>query len=755
MLLDAISLEGKGSETEAAERYQKTAVFLRQRQAFSEAAFSLYYASDLAQARGDPGASLALLDQAWSLLSPARPQPYLEAILLQGKGYTLWYLDQLQPSIQAFQQSLERYEQLGLNEGIAATWNNLAILHEELHLPDRARLNYQKALSLDQHDFSEAVAFQLNANMAFFLSRLGDPGEFAPYLERARQLGHQDPFEFALLECRVRRETRCAELQALRPKQPARQIERLLALGRDESDLAKARDYYRQAHQLALSIWSPFWERKATLELGELLEAEGHFDEAAQLYREGWEKERDQFQQQAIYYPFSRAIAPLFSGRVRSLVESGRSGQAWVEIQDFAQRRQARIGGIGAFSLNPTARGTEQDLGLQAATRGNRKSPRSESRGKPDPHPGTTPGHQTATPDFPSPDGFTILELWSEGSDLFIWVFAQDRRAFHRCSMPQSIARLVDNAVGPFYAAEHLLPSLVSLTVLRPLYDRCFRPLEPWLEQGRILVIPHNEIQSLPLELLPDKTGLLADRIAFSYLPRWSKPPRKTPFSDPPRLLLPGAVQGSDAQWLRSLYPGMLVISRLPATGGPPTRLPWLHISTHFRLLPEDWMASSMEGKRRISVEELIEANFHSRLLTLGMCDGGKNVMGTNPYWLGLAEILLERRTDSLLLSRWKLDEFSLGVYQRVYEHLRAGLPVDLALFQARRDFLKRLLVRTGSLQSADHPFLWAGISYLGHPDVKFGATRKSDLPILKLLVATLPILFILLWRQLGKRARK
>lgn len=736
MLLQAISLEAKRQEREAAQLYRKGAVLFRQQGALSEAAFSLYYASELAQSEGDPGASLALLDQAWSLRSPVQPQPFLTATLLQGRGYTLWYLDQLQPSIQAFQQSLERFRQLGVSEGIAATWNNLAILHEELLLPERARLSYQKALSLDENEFSAPVAFQLNANVAFFLARFGHPGEYVPYLERARQLRHQDPFEFALLECRVGEHTSCPKLRASKPKHPARQIERLLALGRAGADYQTGLDYFRRARVLAQSISSPFWERKAILELGELLETHELFEEAARLYRKGWEKERDQFQQQAVYYPFSRAIAPLFSGRIRSLVGSGHSGQAWIEIQEFSRRRQARIEGLKSLPDRPTSARTEHDFALQAATRGVEKPLRVQ------------PLEATR---FPSPKGFSILELWSEGSDLFIWVFARDRHAFRRCSLPGSIAQLVDSAVGPFYQADRLLPGRETVAFLRPLYELCFRPLEAWFEPGRLLVIAHNEIQSLPLDILPDGTGFLGNRIAFSYLPRWREPSPPASFPDRPQLLLSGMAQASDAEWLGSLFPNMQVVQQLPTAAGSLVRLPWLHISTHSRLRPENWLASSMGGKQQIEIEELMEANFHSRLLTLGMCDGGKNVMGTNPYWLGLAEVLLERRTDSILLSHWKLDEFSLGIYQGVYRRLRAGQSLDLALFHARQDFRKTVLIRSGSRQSADHPFFWGGISYLGHPDLKFSATSRSDYLVLELVIVIWAIVMMLLWRILGR----
>jgi hypothetical protein len=68
---------------------------------------------------------------------------------------------------------------------------------------------------------------------------------------------------------------------------------------------------------------------------------------------------------------------------------------------------------------------------------------------------------------------------------------------------------------------------------------------------------------------------------------------------------------------------------------------------------------------------------------------------------------------------------------------------LDQALHEARRKFQANTLSRGGFRLSAEHPFFWAGISYIGWPGLRLYEPRAYDFPSSFLWLSF--ILFVLL----------
>jgi CHAT domain-containing protein len=143
----------------------------------------------------------------------------------------------------------------------------------------------------------------------------------------------------------------------------------------------------------------------------------------------------------------------------------------------------------------------------------------------------------------------------------------------------------------------------------------------------------------------------------------------------------------------------------------------WIHLSSHLDWDPLFWQSSRLgSAADRLTVAHLLQKPLRCSLLSLGVCDAGNGFDGITPFWMGLAEAFLTNGAQSLLVSRWKMDHLSSRIYLDFYRLAREGLSMDQALSNARRSFRETVLTRGHSRHSGDHPFFWAGISYVGWP---------------------------------------
>ena len=86
---------------------------------------------------------------------------------------------------------------------------------------------------------------------------------------------------------------------------------------------------------------------------------------------------------------------------------------------------------------------------------------------------------------------------------------------------------------------------------------------------------------------------------------------------------------------------------------------------------------------------------------------------------------MLERNTSSVVLNRWKLDEASVEIYLGFAQRVWQGASLDVALTEARRKFKREARKRGQVRLEFEHPFFWAGISYIGRPGIVLYPRRK------------------------------
>ncbi len=743
-----------GDYPKALRLYQRAAADLLREQAFSEAAFCLYYVAEIYSEQEHYSEALRWSQKALAVAA-SRNRPYLEALLFESRAYALWYLSELQESVHGFSLALQRWQRIAFEPGSLMCWNNLAVLYEELRLWESADYCYRKALEISSVADHPEILFYLHSNYALFLHKRGKGTGAEQHLEAARRLNWVSPSEFLLLTWKLSKSSgRLDGLLAFQPDLPSLQIERALLLGKtleENGDWEDARRYYEEALSVTRSRALKYYLRKSVLQLGRLLERNRQYEKASELYLSTLSEE-ESLLSAGFAFPYRRSISPLFDGRIRCLIRLGRAPEAWGEIQRLIATRQSDMRLYLKALPELEFRGDElaqftQVMRLEARRKWGQTT-RFSSRGQRSLSPfSESTAHQ----------GFTVIEMWPDGDRVYAWLSTTKGRVFRELSLPQDLGTAIEKLVGPLYRASDSLPPRPEPQQLQTLYRYLFAPLEGLIESNSILLVPHKELQSLPLELLQTFSGdYLVNHYSFSYLPSWHQTTRATPGGTAnPFLLMPDispalAEARREEVFFRGLIPQVTVLKEFDAL---PAEARWLHVSTHLKLNPRFWMASHFESSAQDrNILQLLRRPLNYGLLSLGACDGANAYMSASPSWLGFSEFFLLRGAQSLLLSRWQMDELSSWIYREFYRLSRAGIPMEEALASAKRDFLGRTLQRGASKAAGSHPFFWAGITYVGPPGRRLYEPGSLPGAPAYLVTAIVALVAILYFRGLGRR---
>ncbi len=114
------------------------------------------------------------------------------------------------------------------------------------------------------------------------------------------------------------------------------------------------------------------------------------------------------------------------------------------------------------------------------------------------------------------------------------------------------------------------------------------------------------------------------------------------------------------------------------------------------------------------------------------------------PFWMGIAGLLLERNTSSVVLNRWKLDEASVEIYLGFAQRVWQGASLDVALTEARRKFKREVRKRGKVRIELEHPFFWAGISYIGRPGIVLYPRREPMGWIVLMVPLVIPVFTVI-----------
>ena len=711
-----------GNLTQAIRLYRRAARALADSGSSSEMAFCFYYIAEIFSEQENFPESLLWLNRAIEVAS-SRNRPYLQALLFQSRGYSLWYMDHFQASIHNFTLALEHWHEIGFHEGIITSWNNLASLYEELRLWKRADYCYKHALEKVDESLDAEIRFYLHLNYAGFSHKRNQPSQARDHLKKARVLKEVSPGKFLLLEARIRgAESQLEQLLSFQPQLPSLRIERALLLGqffRHSGKLLQARRYFEEALVESEKSGLRYFVRTSALLLGEGLEQEGQYQQAAELYFATLKREYTLLIPEVVF-PYWRAISPLFDGWIRSLIRMGHTENAWRQIQRLVQLRKNKAQQILETNLPLEIDRDEVGQFILAG--------KLETQ-KPLPNPWDDAGrgdlreYSIGEVFFPlGKHRFTIVEMWPDGQTVYAWVIRPSGYVFQELAFPGGVAESIQEIVDPLYSARDLLPPPPTSRQLQSLYAHLIEPLEELLDSKNILFIGHKELESLPLEMLQNRQKeYLIEHYTFSYLPavQWNLK-QQLPNPSSPTLIAPRSFPDlpemeREEKFFKTVFPDLQVLRELE----PPliTAAHWVHISTHFRLDDRFWLVSGFgNDSQELNIFRFLQSPLSCTLLSLGACDLGNAYLSGSPYWLGFSELFLTRGVGSLLVSRWRLDDIASRIYRDFFALVREGLPMDEATARAKQNFMGQHFRRGPAKISGRHPFFWAGVTYVGLP---------------------------------------
>lgn len=150
-----------------------------------------------------------------------------------------------------------------------------------------------------------------------------------------------------------------------------------------------------------------------------------------------------------------------------------------------------------------------------------------------------------------------------------------------------------------------------------------------------------------------------------------------------------------------------------------------LHLATHATANDAQPAASAIgfypdTPDSLLRASELVNLSLdHVRLVVLSACEGNTGVLRKAEGVLSLARAFRMAGCPTILTTTWSAhDETTAELVRLFYRRLYQGLPVDVALQQARLDYFG-----SPTYQRWGHPYHWANLTLIGNPDVSFPAT--------------------------------
>jgi len=260
--------------------------------------------------------------------------------------------------------------------------------------------------------------------------------------------------------------------------------------------------------------------------------------------------------------------------------------------------------------------------------------------------------------------------------------------------------------------------------------------LEYIKNKKRLVIIPYNEINYIPFEMITLKDGsMLLKRFAISYnyaasflTGRVANEKIKydvlamAPFSSAnPNLILPELP--SSMNEISSL-PGIKFFGKDASKNQFETlcnQFPVIHLATHAVANDINLLGSYIEfyglktdseATHRLYEKEIYTLDLKSaRLVILSACETGNGLLVNGEGVISLSRAFSYAGCKTVVTSLWKADEISTAfITKRLHHYLQDGLDVDEALQRAKLDYLDNHEIS----QRYKNPAFWANLVLIG-----------------------------------------
>ena len=253
---------------------------------------------------------------------------------------------------------------------------------------------------------------------------------------------------------------------------------------------------------------------------------------------------------------------------------------------------------------------------------------------------------------------------------------------------------------------------------LQKLHEKLIKPLESFLDNRDLTIVPVGALHYVPFHALFDGTSYQIERREVTYAPSatvWqflaSKPQRKLRnalligFADERIPLV-----GREIENLKRIFANSKSFTGERATFSAFTenaaQFDVLHLACHGQFRPENPLFSSLHlADGWITVRDICSQKLNAEIVTLSACETGLNKIFAGDEILGLARGFLSAGAKSLILSLWTVhDEATTDLMKGFYTELQTGKSAAEALRIAQCRFIERRV----------HPYFWSPFALIG-----------------------------------------
>ncbi|HMC86446.1 MAG TPA: CHAT domain-containing protein, partial [Chitinophagaceae bacterium] len=282
----------------------------------------------------------------------------------------------------------------------------------------------------------------------------------------------------------------------------------------------------------------------------------------------------------------------------------------------------------------------------------------------------------------------------------------------------------------------------------------------------RLVIIPYNEINYLPFEMMQDNAdgSLLLDKYAISYqYAAGFLTDNNAKAGDKYNVLAMAPFANKEnAANLPALPASADEINHLPGkqlNNAAATKqqfialsdqYPVIHLATHAIANDTNLLGSYIEfygtKKDADTLHRLYEPEIYAldlksaRLVILSACETGNGLLVNGEGVMSLSRAFSYAGCKSVVTSLWKADDIATAyIIKRLHYYLQRGLAKDEALQKAKMDYLKSVDIE----DRFKNPAYWAHLVLIGdyHPLVKQNYAKYMVAFIIVLVIAALLIL--------------
>jgi CHAT domain-containing protein len=255
-----------------------------------------------------------------------------------------------------------------------------------------------------------------------------------------------------------------------------------------------------------------------------------------------------------------------------------------------------------------------------------------------------------------------------------------------------------------------------------------FAPLEKYISNTNLVIVPHGELNYLPFSALHDGKRFLIEKYSYGLLPSLSIADQLKRRSDKvvtnTALVIGNPAVDSASQLkmsaLESQAVSQMVISDTHLEGASASETAFKNLAKDFGLIhfaghasfdaqyPLNsalLMSSDDANDGALTLSEIYDMDLNADLVTLSACETGLGKVLSGDEVVSLTQGLLYAGANSVVSSLWKVSDEETGYLMLNFYSGMQDLPKYKALQAAQKEILAHV---------NEHPYYWAAFQYTG-----------------------------------------